>query len=138
MLRHSRAMTAAFFLIVAAACSKSDGPTAPTPAAPTPIVAAPSVPVLTLEPDTTSPVGQSVAVTFASRAQEAGKIAVAVTGFNLQNQISPSVFGLTGVQGRLKWDDTLLEIDARGIGDFLGGNSGGGPCTTDLAEPPGT
>jgi hypothetical protein len=120
------------------ACSKAT-PTAPTPTPAAPVVTpVAALPVLTLDSDTGSPVGQAVALTYASRSQEAGKIGVAVTGFNLRNQITPTVSGLTGVEGRLKWDESLLEYDATGAGDLLGGNSGATPCRTNGIEMPGT
>jgi hypothetical protein len=117
-----RALAAGLVLVLSASCGQSAAPTAPTPSAPAPTPITTSV--LTLEPDTGTPVGQAVAITFASRAQEAGKITVAVTGFNLQNQITPTVVGVSTVAGRLKWDDALLELDAIGAGDMFGGNAG--------------
>ena len=105
-------------------------PTAPTPAGP--------VPVVTLQPDTPSPVGQAVALTYASRAQEPGKIAVAVTVFNIQNQITPAVVGFHTAEGRLKWDASLLELDATGAGDLLGGNSAAASCAPRDPQIPDT
>jgi hypothetical protein len=78
---------------------------------------------LTLQPDTASPVGQAVAITYASRMQEPGRIAIAVTGFNIQNVVSANISGITGIGGWLKYDDTVLEIErnAEGlaVGDFV-------------------
>ena len=55
--------------------------------------------------------------------QEPGKIAVAVTGFNIQNLVTANIFGISGVGGRLKYDDTVLEIErsAEGLapGEFI-------------------
>ena len=135
--------------LTAAACNKS------TPSAPTPVATSPTtpttpttptptptptalLPVLTLQQDTGSPVGQAVALTYASRAQEAGKIAIAVTGFNIQNQITPTVFGFSTAEGRLKWDASLLEIDGEGAGDLLGGNSAAGACAPRNPQVPDT
>src|SRR5687767_3979929 len=108
-------------LTLTTACNQSSAPTAPTPA---PVVTAPTplLPVLTLEPDTGSPVGESVAITYGSRSQEAGKIVVAVTGFNLRNQRTATAVGLSGVVGAVRLDDALLELDAYGFGALLGGN----------------
>jgi hypothetical protein len=132
------------------ACNKATSPTAPTPTpvvttpvtpvTPTPTVA--GVPVLTLTQDTPSPVGQAVAITYASRNQEAGKITVAVTGFNLQNQISPGVVGVSSIEGRLKYDDAVLEIErtTTGIdaGDFMRqGGVGIGCCRSNWPVTPG-
>lgn len=124
-------------LTLPAGCSssKSETPTAPTPPVTPP---APALPVLTVEPDTTSPVGQAVAITYASRAQEPGKIAVAVTGYNLRNQLSNGTVGVFGVVGVLKWDDALLEVDGVGAGDFLGGNSQANCCRWTGPDAPGT
>jgi hypothetical protein len=96
------------------------------------------VPVLTLEQDTATPVGQAVALTYASRAQEPGKIAIAVTGYNIQNQITPDVVGFNQAEGRLRWDASLLEVDATGAGDLLGGNSLAGMCVPRDPEIPDT
>jgi hypothetical protein len=67
-------------------------------------------------------VGQAVALTFGSRSQEAGKIVVAVTAFNLENR---GLNGFSSARGRLRWNESLLEIDGIGVGDLLGGNAGG-------------
>jgi hypothetical protein len=109
-------------VVIAEACNKAASPVAPTPA---PVAATPpaTLPVLTLEPDTASPVGQAVAITYASRKQEAGKIAISVTGFNLRNALDSNIFGVGSIEGRLKYDDAVLELErnAAGLegGDFL-------------------
>jgi hypothetical protein len=139
--RHMRSLS--FLLLVgltvlpAVACNKAETPTAPTPV-PTPAPSAQAPPVLTFEPDTLTPVGQAVALTYGSRSQEPGKIVVAVTGFNLRNEISPTVNGVSAVRGRLKWDEALLEIDGVGVGDLFGGNSGGNVDNGGWPEVPGT
>ena len=109
---------------VTAACSKAAAPTAPTPA-PAPTTPTTVVPVLTLEQDTGSPVGQAVAITYASQMQEAGKITIAVSGFNLSNVVNArqAIIGVASVEGRLKYDDAVLDIErtAAGVmaGDFM-------------------
>ena len=75
--------------------------------------------------------GQAVAlILYASRAQEAGKIAIAVTGFNIQNEVGPGASGFNAAEGlRLRWDTSLLEVDGEGAGDLLGGKQCcGGMC----------
>ena len=57
---------------VTEACSGAAAPTAPTPA-PVPTTPTQVAPVLTLAPDTSSPVGEAVALTYGSRSQETGK-----------------------------------------------------------------
>jgi len=121
-------------LTVTVACSKAaEAPTAPTP------VGTPSPPttvasVLTLQSDTSAPVGEAAAITYASRMQAPGKITVAVTGFNLQNLVNVGigVFGVSRIEGRLKYDDTVLEIErsAEGIaaGDFMRQGGATGSC----------
>ncbi len=108
----------------------------PTPA-PTLWPRARTLPVLTLEPDL-PPMRQAVAVTHGSRSQEPGTIVVAVSAFNLQNELPPDSNGFFGAVGRLRWDPALLEIDAIGIGDLLGGNSGGRVSRGIWPEVPGT
>ena len=117
-------------LTITGACSSPAAPTAPTPA---PVVTAPTplLPVLTLEPDTGSPVGESVAITYGSRSQEAGKIVIAVTGFNLTNRRSATAIGVRGVIGAVRVDDAVLEYDAFGLGSLLGGNDGATFCDND-------
>ena len=130
-------------LTAAAACNKST-PSSPTPTPTTtttpttPTAPTASLPVLTLQQDTDSPVGQAVALTYASRSQEAGKIAIAVTGFNIQNEISASVSGFNTAEGRLRWDTSLLEVDGAGAGDLLGGNSAAGACVPRDPQIPDT
>ncbi len=121
-------------LTVTAACNSTAAPTAPTPTpTPAPVVTTPTplLPVLALEPDTGSPVGESVAITYGSRSQEAGKIVIAVTGFNLTNQRSATAFGVRGVIGAVRVDDAVLEFDAYGFGALLGGNDGATFCDND-------
>lgn len=99
------------------ACTAKTGssPTAPTPT-PTPT---PAVRILTFARDTPTPIGEAVAVTFASRDQEQGKITLAVTGFNLTNRLSATFEGFSGVSGRIAWDAALLEADGLDSGDFM-------------------
>lgn len=123
--------------IPAVGCNRAETRTAPTPA-PTPRPSAQTPAVLTLEQDTSSPAGQAVALTYGSRSQEPGKIVVAVTAFNLLNGPLSSQNGFFGAIGRLRWDEALLEIDAVGIGDLLGGNSGGTVSRGIWPEMPGT
>ena len=90
--------------------------------------------------------GEAVALTYGSRSQQPGKIVVAVTGFNLRNEITPTVVGFTRVEGRLKWDNAILEPDmveglvAVGPGDLIGGieNAGVGLPSFPAEEIPGT
>lgn len=117
-------------LLSSAACAKNESSSATTPT-PTPTV---TVPVLTLQPDVTSPQGEAVALTYGSRSQEAGKLVVAVNGFNIENQISATVSGVTSITGRLRWDTNLLEVDAIGMGDMVGGNTGGASCGSRLND----
>jgi hypothetical protein len=137
----SRLLVICLTLTGAEACSKAAAPTAPTPA---PVVTAPPTPpVLTLEPDTDSPVGESVAITYGSFGQEPGKISIAITGFNLRNQIgvepiiSPTGFGVSGARGQVRVDDALLEFDGYAFGDFVGGAVQGVICPPILPESPG-
>ena len=110
------AVSVAFLCSASVACTtSSSSPTTPT------VV---SVAVLTMEQDTNTPIGQAAWLTYASRAQEPGKIAVAVSASNIVNQLSPAIAGISTVTGRLKWDPALLEVDAVGAGDMMGGNAG--------------
>lgn len=97
------------------ACTTASSPTTPTAAA---------VPVLTLEQDTNAPIGQAAWLTYGSRAQQPGMIVVAVSASNIVNQWSPTSAGISSVSGRLKWDPSVLELDAIGAGDMMGGNDG--------------
>lgn len=99
--------------VLTAACSASSGSATP------PTSPGTSVRVLTLAPETTTPIGQAVALTLASRDQEAGKITLAVSGFNLTNTLSVNTQGFSGVSGRIGWDPALLEPDGLDSGDFL-------------------
>jgi hypothetical protein len=130
-------LSIALAFIPVAGCNSAESPTSPTPE-PTLGPSAPLPPVVTFEPDTLTPVGQAVALTYGSRSQEPGKIVVAVTGFNLRNEISPTVNGVSAARGRLKWDDALLEIDGVGVGDLFGGNSAGNVDNGGWPEMPGT
>jgi hypothetical protein len=88
-------------------------------------------------------VGESVAITYASAMQEPGKITVAVTGFNLQNLVNVGigVFGVSRIEGRLKYDDTVLEIErsAAGLaaGDFMRRGGATGSCCLAANVPVG-
>ncbi|MGE3512694.1 MAG: hypothetical protein AB7N65_27855 [Vicinamibacterales bacterium] len=113
--------------LAAGACAKNESGSVSQPT-PTPAVTGP---VLTFQPDVTSPQGETVGLTYGSRSQAPGKIVVSVSGFNIQNQVG-SVSGVSSVTGRLRWDNDLLEVDAIGIGDVLGGNAGGSSCGNRL------
>lgn len=76
--------------------------------------------VLTLQRDTDAPVGQSVGVMTASRGQKAGTITVAVAGYNIQNVLGTVSSGFASAEGRLKWNEALLEIDDVGTSDHAG------------------
>ncbi len=110
---------------ITACSSDRTTPASPTPTTPVttttpPTTTPPSSRVLTFTPDTPTPIGEAVAITVASRGQEDGKIALAVTAFNMVNQSnlggSP---GIAGVYGRVRWDSALLVNDAAGIGDLM-------------------
>jgi len=120
--------------LAASACAKNESGSVSQPT-PTPAVTGP---VLTFQPDVTSPQGQTVGLTYGSRSQAPGKIVVSVSGFNIENQVSPTASGVSSVTGRLRWDNDLLEVDAIGIGDVLGGNSGGTSCGGNRLNSQGT
>ena len=106
----------ALVITLATGCAKSE-------AAPTPVPGSSGL-VLTLQRDTPSPVGQAVAVTYGSRQQSPAKITIAVSGFNLQNILpgTPSN-GVQSIEGRLKYDDAVLELERTAetleAGDFM-------------------
>lgn len=119
MVRRSLALMVACVIIVG--CGKSS-PTAPTattqPPAPTPAPApaptpqpAPAPPALTFAPQTVSPVGAALAIFPASRGQEPGKIAVAVTAHNLSDVVT--------IFGTIRFDPNVLEYDGWGEGDWF-------------------
>lgn len=76
--------------------------------------------MVTAEAGEASPVGQAVAITYASSNQEPGKITVAVTGYNLQNQVAPGVAGVSSIEGRLQYDGAVLEIERTETGVTVG------------------
>jgi hypothetical protein len=105
----ARFCVTAVVIACAVACG-SNSPTAPTP----PVVAPPPttrIPVLTFTAATNTPVGAALAIQVASRGQEAGKIAIAITAHNLN--------GVVRVRGGLRWDRNLLEYDTWGEGDWF-------------------
>ena len=119
-------------ITLATGCAKSQ--TAPTP------VPGSSGLVLTLQRDTGSPVGQAVAVTYGSRQRSPGKITVAVSGFNLQNILpGTAANGVQSIEGRLKYDDAVLELERTAetleAGDFM---QQGAPSSVICCKQPNT
>lgn len=58
-------------------------------------------------------------ITLASGPQQQGSITLAASGFNLANALSALTHGVSGVGGRVTWDNSLFMFEPVGSGAFL-------------------
>ena len=111
-----RAASILLLIIGTAACSSdssNDSPTAPgSPTAPSTTSTTASR-VITLNPQTPSPVGKAIAIFVATdpAGHRAGMISLAITAHNLSD-----VYGL---RAGLRWDESIFETDGIGPGGFM-------------------
>ena len=143
MAIHRTPLTVGLLVMMAFVTACGRGTSSPTsPTTPTPPTATPLPPptqavrILEFTPDTPTPINEAIAITVASRGQEQGKIALAVTAFNLVNHSNlGGMPGVAGVYGRVRWDDALLVQDAAGIGDLMSQNGVTPGCCTPGEAP---